>query len=302
MTASTSAGESQHGIRVNSQPADPTVGVVIEVVVIIALFIAIVVNMMCWSCVRKRIKQKCLSWGPAWLDVILPELENSNAIRLLQNSSEPCVASTDSDPLLSPVSLISLEGREDVYPVIHVETSQTGPGQTTAQAPSLETDVGTVLVDSQLQDISYKPQISVLASQEETGKETEDESNSVAADREEDTTSSVFEGLLGGLLSSVEVDCSVSHLQALSSVGDPLWPKAPETSGAPHRYFQAGTRGAECEVEVNCASVELQQGDIMTPDIADTCPSTCTVATLLTNGYFPQLAAVSCTSFNATQN
>ncbi|XP_058493845.1 interleukin-23 receptor isoform X2 [Solea solea] len=302
MTASTSAGESQRGIRVNSQPADPTVGVVIEVVVIIALFIAIVVNLMCWSCVRKRIKQKCLSWGPAWLDVILPELENSNAIRLLQNSSEPCVVSTDSDPLLSPVSLISLEGREDVYPVIHVETSQTGPGQTTAQAPSLETDVGTVLVDSQLQDISYKPQISMLASQLETGEETEEEPNGVAADREEDTTSSVFKGLLGGLLSSVEVDCSVSHPQTLSSVGDPLWPKAPETSGAPHRCFRAGTRGAECEVEVNCASVELQQGDTMTPDIADTCLSTCTVATVLTHGYFPQLAAVSCTSFNATQN
>ncbi|XP_010777137.1 interleukin-23 receptor [Notothenia coriiceps] len=84
LSASTSAGEGQPGKRIFSQPESPAVVLVIGIVFVITLFLAIVANLMCWSCVRKRIKQKCISWGPAWLDENLPKLGNSNAIRLLK--------------------------------------------------------------------------------------------------------------------------------------------------------------------------------------------------------------------------
>ncbi|XP_022614909.1 interleukin-23 receptor-like [Seriola dumerili] len=296
LTASTSAGEGPWGIQISSQPAAPAVGLVIVIVFIFALFIAIIANLMCWSCVRKRIKQKCISWGPAWLVENLPKPGNSNAIRLLkQDDSELSFSSSHSDPPLCPISLISSEERDDMYPIIHVKVSQTGSGQPMAETPLLASDTRTVLVDSQLDHVSYKPQIATLAPQGEEVKETEEEQRDIPASEKEDFCSSAFGGLLGGLLSSVEVDFSDSPLgPTLSSVGGLLWPKTPETSVL-NRGFLAEKRGTDSP------SLELEQSDIMTPDMADICLSQFTIETTLIGGYFPQVTAVSSTPLCDTQ-
>ncbi|XP_071343501.1 interleukin-23 receptor isoform X2 [Trachinotus anak] len=307
LTASTSAGEGPPGISISSQPAAPAgqpsaavlqsplktqtpIGMVILIVFIITLVIAVTVNLMCWSCVRERIKQKCISWGPAWLVEDLPKPGNSNAIRLLEEGSEPSLSFTHSDPPLSPISLISSEER-DMYPVIHVKVSQNGSGQPAAETPLLASGTRTVIVDSH---IGYKPQIATLASQGEEEKESEEER--IAASEEEDICSSAFGGLLGGLLSSVEVDSSNSPLgPTLSSVGGLLWPKTSETTSVLDRGFLVGRRGTDSP------SLESQQDDIMTPDMADACLSQYTVETSLISGYFPQVAAVSSAPLFDTQ-
>ncbi|XP_040895464.1 interleukin-23 receptor isoform X2 [Toxotes jaculatrix] len=300
IAASTSAGEGPRGIRISSLPAAPAGGLVIVIVFIITFFIAIIANLMCWSCVRQRIKQKCISWGPDWLLENPPKLGNSTAIRLLEDGTEPSFSSTQSDPPLSPITLISLEDSDNVYPNIHVEVFQTGSGQSTAETPLLTSDTGTMLVDSQLEHVSYRPQIAMLASQGE--EETEEEQTNIPASGEEDACSSLSGGLLGGLLSSVEVDFSDSPLRpTLSSVGGLLWLKTPETTSVLNRGFLVGRVGTESEVEVVSPSLELQQGDIMTPDMADTCLSQYTVETALTGGYFPQVAAVSGTTLRDTE-
>ncbi|XP_031724184.1 interleukin-23 receptor isoform X2 [Anarrhichthys ocellatus] len=298
LTASTSAGEGQRGNRICSQPESPAVGLLIVAVFIVTLFIAIIANLMCWSCVRQRIKQKCMSWGPAWLHENLPKLGNSNAIRLLeQYGSEPSFSSTHSDPPLSPISFISQGG--DVYPTVHIDISHIGSGPT-AETPLLTSDSGTMLVDSLLEHVSYKPQIATSAQLGEEWKETEDEQRDVPSNGEEDKC--VFGGLLGAFLSSAKVDFSDPPLGlTLSSVGGLLWPKSPETTSFLNGGFLLGRRGTENEVEADSPSLDLQQGEIMTPDTEDTCLSQHTVETTLTGGYFPQAAAVSSTTLWDTQ-
>ncbi|XP_054459001.1 interleukin-23 receptor [Anoplopoma fimbria] len=293
LTASTSAGEGKLGNLICSQPESPAVDVVIVLVFIITLFIAIVANLMCWRCVRERIKQKCVTCGPAWLHENLPKLGNSNAIKLLeQYGSEPSFSSTHSDPPLSPISFISQEERDDVYPTVHVEITQDGSGPT-AETPLLMSDPGTFPVDRLLEHVSYKPQIATSASQGEEGKETEDEQRDPTSSGDVDKC--VFGGLLGGSLSSVEMDSSVAPLGlTLSSVGL-LWPKSPETTHLLNGGFLLERRGTENDVEADSPSLDLQQGEIMTPDTEDTYLSQWTVETTLTGGYFPQ-AAVSNTT------
>ncbi|XP_039985128.1 interleukin-23 receptor [Xiphias gladius] len=303
LTASNSAGEGPPGSRVFSQPEAPAAGLVIVIVLIITLFITVVANLMCWSCVRERIKQKCISWGPAWLVQNLPKPGNSNAIRLLeQDGSELSFSSTYSDPPLSPITLISWEERTNVYPNFHVEESQIGSGQLTAQTPLLASETGTMLVDSQLEHVNYKPQISMLASQGEEVKETEAEQREIPASGEEDICSGVFGGLLGEVLSSGEVDFSDSPLgPTLSSVGGLLCPKISETASVLTRGLLVGRRGTESGVEADSPSLELQQGHRMTPDMADTFLSQYSVETTITGGYFPQVVAASATALCDTE-
>ncbi|KAK9519196.1 hypothetical protein VZT92_021939 [Zoarces viviparus] len=300
LTASTSAGEGQRGKRICSQPESPAVGLLIVAVCIVTVFITIIANLMCWRCVRQRVKQKCMSWGPAWLHENLPKLGNSNAIRLLeQYGSEPSFSSTHSDPPLSPISFISQEERDDVYPTVHVDVSHVVSGPT-AETPLLTSDSGTVLGDSLLEHVSYKPQIVTSAQLGEEWKETEDEQRDVPSNGEEDKC--VFEGLLGAFLSSAEVDSSDPPLGlTLSSVGGLLWPETPETTSFLNGGSLLGRRGAENELEADSPSLDLQQGEIMTPETEDACASQRTVETTLTGGYFPQAAAVSSTTLWDTQ-
>ncbi|XP_045904690.1 interleukin-23 receptor isoform X1 [Micropterus dolomieu] len=302
LTASTSAGEGPRGSWISSRPATPvvqSVGLVI-VIVFITFFIAIIANLMCWSCVRERIKQKCISWGPAWFDENLPKPGNSLAIRLLEQcGSEPSFPSTCSDPPLSPISFLSQDERDDemMYPNIHVEISQVGSGLPTWDAPLSVSDTGTTLVDSRLEHVSYKPQIAVVASQGEEVKQTDEEQRDVPTSGEEERCSSAFGGLLSGLLSSVELEFSDSPLGlTLCSVGSVLQPTTPETTSVLDGGFSMGQRLAENNVEAASASLDLQPGETMTPDTADTCLSLYTLETTLTGGYFPQVAAVSSTT------
>ncbi|XP_019936159.2 interleukin-23 receptor [Paralichthys olivaceus] len=291
LTASTSAGEGPQGSQIVSQPAVPADSLVIVVVFIITLFIAITANLMCWSCVRERIKQRCISWGPAWLVENLPKPENSNAIRLLkQDRGEPSFFSRDSDPLLSPISFISWEERDDVYPTISVGGSHIVLGQATAETPSLASDTGTKLVARQMEHVSYKPHIANLASK--TG-EVDEEPRGVPANGDEEVCLSECGGLPGGLLSSVMVDFSDLPLElTLSSVGSMLWPKTPVATDVSSRGFIKGRRGTESEAEVDCPSLELHQGDVQTPDMADTCLSQNTDEVTLSGGYLSQVTTL----------
>ncbi|XP_073331914.1 interleukin-23 receptor [Pagrus major] len=289
LTASTSAGEGPRGSRIPSQPATAEVGLVVLIVFIITFFIALIANLMCWSCVRTRVKERCVSWRPAWFGENLPKLGNSVAIRLLeQDRDEPTFSSTYSDPPLSPISLISQEERDDVYPNIHVEISQVASGQPTAETPQLMSDPGTTLAVNQLEDVSYKPQIATLALQEEEVMETSEEHMDVATSGEKDRCSSIYGGLLDGFLSSVEVDFSDSPPRL--TLGGLLWPKTLETTSVLNGGISLGR--TENNVGAYSSTLDLQQGEIRTCDTADSCLSQYTVETTLTDGYFPQVAAV----------
>lgn len=213
---------------------------------------------------------------------------------LQRDGSEPSFSYTHSDPPLSPISLISWEERDDVYPTIHVEIPQFDSERRTPETPLLKSDCGTMLANSQLEHISYKPQIALLASQGEEVKETEEEQRDISMSMEEDRCSTVFGGLLGGLLSSVEVDFSDSPLRpTLSSVGGLSWSK---TSPALNRGVLPGRRRVENDTEAASLSLRVQQGEITTPDMSGACTSQYTIGTTLPYGYFPQVAADSSTT------
>lgn len=186
-----------------------------------------------------------------------------------------------------------------MYPPIHVEISQFDSGKPMVETPLLKSDCGTMLVDRQLEDVSYKPQIATMASQEEEVNLTEEEQGDIStSEEEEDRCSGVFEGLVGGLLSSVEVDYSDSPLGlTLSSVGGLSWPK---TSPVLRRGLLPVQRGIENDVEADSPSLRLQQEEI-TPDMSETCTTQYTFGTTLPYGYFPQVAAVSSTKICDTQ-
>lgn len=205
-----------------------------------------------------------------------------------EDDSGPSFSSTQSDPPLSPISLISSMGMDDMYPIVHAKVSQTNSGEPTAETHLLTSDPGSVLVDSHRDHVSYKPQIATLAKLGEGAKDTEDEQGDTWASDEEDVCPGTLDGLLGDLLSSVEVDSSDSPLRpTLRSAGDPLWPKTLETTSALDKDLLGRGRGGDSPL------LELLQGDIVTSDMADACLSEFTVETSLIGGYLPQVDAAS---------
>ncbi|XP_058257877.1 interleukin-23 receptor isoform X2 [Hemibagrus wyckioides] len=120
--------------------------VVIGICLITAVPIVVLVNLLYWKCTRQRLRKACVSMGPSWLFQNLPQLGNSNAIKLLKDErhgSDLCWQPVDSDPPLSPVEDYSPPvERKDLYPVVHREV--------TAEEPTVVQD-WTVC--------SYKPQI-----------------------------------------------------------------------------------------------------------------------------------------------
>ncbi|XP_042070408.1 interleukin-23 receptor isoform X2 [Haplochromis burtoni] len=296
MTASNSAGEGPRGRRIYSEAAAPPVGLVVVCVFIVAIFIAIIANLMCWRCVRERIKQKCISWGPAWLVENLPKPGHSNAIRLLEHDGvEPLFSCTHNDPPLSPITVISQEERDEIYPNIHVEESQIGSGPLTVKTPFLMSDTEKMLVDRRLEHVCYKPQIGMMTSEEEEVNEVEEKQMDAPLNGEDGSCSSVFEGLLSGLLLSVDVNSSYSSRERTHGfLNDRLRPKPPEPSTISRGFqFLQQHRGTVDEVETDSPSLDLPQDEIMTPDTADPSLSQCTGEIILFGGYFPQIAAVS---------
>uniref|UniRef100_A0AAV2KS94 Fibronectin type-III domain-containing protein n=1 Tax=Knipowitschia caucasica TaxID=637954 RepID=A0AAV2KS94_KNICA len=151
MSASTAAGEGPRDRLISSHPPTPAVNSVIVIIFIITFFIAIIANLMCWKCVRKRIKQQCIAWSPQWLGDNLPKLKNSNAIKLLElDKSEPSLFSLYSDPPLSPITCLS---HDELYPSVHEEI---GPLHIGATAPESTNDTYNSSVT--LDHCSYKPQ------------------------------------------------------------------------------------------------------------------------------------------------
>ncbi|CAJ1060178.1 interleukin-23 receptor [Xyrichtys novacula] len=301
MTASTSAGEGPRGSWISSQPAAPAVGLMVVMVFIITLFIGILANLLCWSCVRESIKQKCISWGPACVGENLPKPDNSVASILLQHDrSEVSFPSTYSDPPLSPVSLLSQEEREVAYPNVHIELYQVKPGQSAVETPLLLSDPEVTLLDCQLEHVSYKPQISTVAVQGEELKETEEQMNTPTSGQE-DTFLSISGGLLRSFLSNVEADSSVSPLRkTLGSVSPLLWPKTAEKRSVLKEDLP-DERRAEKDVEVDSPCQDLQQCETMICDPADAYLSQCKAEASLTGGYFPQVAAVCRTTHSTAQ-
>ncbi len=111
---------------------------------------------------------------------------------------------------------------------------------------------------------------------------------------EEDRCSSVCEGILGGFLSSVQVELSDSPLElTFNSFSCPLYHKSSLNGG-----FLSKMMGFEDDKEEDRPSLDLQQDEIMTHETTDTCLSQCTVET---GGYLAQVAAVSSTTLSDTQ-
>ncbi|XP_068599909.1 interleukin-23 receptor [Brachionichthys hirsutus] len=285
MTASTSEGEGPLGNRISSQPATPAVGLVVVIVFIFTVFMAVIANLMCCSCVKERIKQKCISWRPAWLDENLPKPGNSLAARLLkQDGSEPNFSCTYSDPPLSPIHFIS---QEDMHPNTQGEMSRLE-----SETTLLESDPGTLLI-SQVEHVGYKPQVAMLAPREEEEVVTE-EQRDMHTSGDEDKYSNAFGDLLGRLLPSVEVNLFDSPLGlTLTSDGRRVWPKTSETTNVSSGGLVLMSGLSEDNVGANCPSPSSRQGGLMTRNTADTRLSQFTVTTTLTGAYFPRVAAVS---------
>lgn len=152
------------------------------------------------------------------------------------------------------------------------------------ETASLMSDTRTMFADSQLEHVNYKPQLTTLALQGEEWMEAEE-------NQEEEICSDVFEGFLGGLLLSVDVNSSdPPQGLTLGSVSELLWSKTAKPSLL-NSGEQGGTDGLR-----DSPSLDVQQDDLVAPDTTGSCLSRYTFETSVNGGYFPQTAAVSSTT------
>ncbi|KAJ0065427.1 hypothetical protein NL108_010413 [Boleophthalmus pectinirostris] len=256
MSASTAAGEGPQGNFITSHPPAPSVGFVIVIVFIIIFFIAILINLMCWKCVRKRIKQKCIAWGPECLGDNLPNVENSKAIKLLGlDRSEPSLFSSFSDPPMSPISFLSQDEREELYPFVHVETE---PTESPNYNPSIILDPGI-----------YKPQRPAVPFPPK-----EEEVEEVKDNEEQSTSLHHFEGLL----SHVQVDLNAS--QFLDTVHCPSWFKTDDMTVV---TMEKITDKTDSKPDSLLIELSKESSDIPLVDFFDNTDGA------LASGYFPQI-------------
>lgn len=208
------------------------------------------------------------------------------------DGNEPAFSTTDADPPLSPISLMSWEEGDGEYPNIHVETSQAGSGQPTTSTPLLPSHPLTALSDSQLEHVSYKPQIVLPSQHDEDATEAEEEQWDTLTSGEGNGCSAVTGGLLGGFLSSVELDFSNVPLE-LTLNSCPLWHKSLDSATVLNAGLLPGSGLTEARSVSPSVGAQRQQ-QIMTCDTADAYFSQSTVEPRLIDGYLPQVAAVCC--------
>lgn len=205
------------------------------------------------------------------------------------DGNEPAFLTADTDPPLSPISLVSLEEGDDEYPNVHVKASQAGPGQPTAGTPLLPSHPLTALADSQLEHVSYKPQIALPSQHDEDVAEAEEEQWDTLTSGEGNGLPS---GRLGGFLSSVELDFSDVPLE-LTLSSRPLWHKSLDSAIVLDAGLLPGSGLTEARSLSPSVGAQRQQ-EIMTRDTADAYFSQRTVEPRLIDGYLPQVAAVCC--------
>lgn len=212
---------------------------------------------------------------------------------LQDDRSEPLFWPTYSDPPLSPILVVSSEEKDQVCPVVHVEKSRTSSGHATAETTSSVSSTRTMLV----KHASYKPQTAALVPLEEEDASSEEGLRDTPANAEEDKHSDVLMGLLGGLLSSVDVDYSdLSQGLTLGSIDGLLLPKNAETMVLNTVFFQE-RRGTMDDMETN-VFLDLQQDWEITLDTDSPCSSQCLGETTRTDDYFPQVARLSMTTLD----
>uniref|UniRef100_A0A8C5F5U8 Fibronectin type-III domain-containing protein n=1 Tax=Gadus morhua TaxID=8049 RepID=A0A8C5F5U8_GADMO len=141
LSASNSAGEGPKGEGATCKPS------VTHPIVAALIFI-------CWSSVRKRIKQSCISWGPSWLVENVPKPEDSKANALLkyvETSVRPSRPNSHSDPPLSPIEEIPWE---DTL----LLPTRPWPVQAPGSWPGLTAETERPLpAEGPVESVSYKP-------------------------------------------------------------------------------------------------------------------------------------------------
>lgn len=186
--------------------------------------------------------------------------------------NEPTFSSPVPDPPLSPISLLSQEESEDAYPSVHSERSRAGSGHLPAEIPLLAV-------------ADYKPQVPLLAPQEEADEDNEEEQWGTPVSLEEGGCSEEPGGLLGGLIPTADVGFPPL---TLCSVGSCFWPPDPGSN-----LFQAGFSLGQSPSEDNeekPLSLELPQCEIADYMAADPCLPQNKAAPTMHDGYFPQTA------------
>lgn len=144
---------------------------------------------------------------------------------------------------------------------------------------------------------SYKPQTAALVPLEEEETFSEKGLKETQANAEEDRDSDVLMGLVGGLLSSVDVDYSdLSQGLTLGSIDRLLLPTNAETMVLNTVFFQEG-RGTMDDTDTSIF-LDLQQDCGITLVTDDPCSSQCLSETTQTDDYFPQVAHLSTTTLD----
>lgn len=162
-----------------------------------------------------------------------------------------------------------------------------GSGPLPTESPLLTQDPETAAHTSVLDlDVSYKPQLALVAPQKEAEVESEEEQWEMPASPEDGGCLEGPGGLVGDLFPSAEVD---SPSMTLCFVGGSLLLQAPHRNLL-QPEFSVGQGASEDEEDVKSSALDLPQGELMDymardPDLPPNKPGTA-----MFDGYFPQVA------------